>query len=345
MNLQINSPRDAYDFSKRAVRQLRERGIDSNPEIMLILGSGCGDVADEVRPAKIISYENIMGMPPSTVESHAGKMIIGKYEGKDVVALSGRNHYYEGNSAQEASYMVYIAHHLGAKVAIMTAAAGIAPDLRTSEDADFLKDSTYPAEVGDVMLIKTYFPNFLPSSLRGLMPEGVGKRFNPAFDIPSKSLRVITQGVARRLLNDRLKDALYVPRQGPNYETPAEVTFLSHMGKMMELPALGGMSTVPELEAANMLGMRTLALAVVTNKMHGMPDKVKVEGALYAQVGDQILKGGVSKYTLDELDAMVRGDVKKNEPRHEEVTEVAESKHVTDKLEKIIGGVVRAIRF
>jgi len=203
-------------------------------------------------------------------------------------------------------------------------------------------ETTYPAKVGDIMLIDTYFPNYLPSSLRGSIDEEkVGARFNGALDVPSMSLRFIAQSVARRELNERLKPALYVPRQGPNYETPAEVTMLRHMGKETGLPTLGGMSTIPELEAANMLRMKTLALAVVTNKMFGMAEKRAIKRKLYRAIRDS----GKNHHTLSEYDAMIADAIAVNQPSHEEVAETAGSKGVTEKLERIIGGVVRDIEF
>jgi len=129
--MKMESPNDLYNNAKTAVRILKSDNHvlgDFNPKVMLVLGSGCGDVADNVEATVRVDYGEIMGMPSSTVKGHAGKFIAGNYGGKDVVAFSGRNHFYEGNSAQQASYMIYVAHHFGAKVAIMTAAAGIAPD-------------------------------------------------------------------------------------------------------------------------------------------------------------------------------------------------------------------------
>ena len=111
-----------------AVNQLKDNKQfpDYQPEIMLVLGSGCGDVAKAIDVDFKAPYQDIHRMPISTVKGHDGNLILGEYKGKKVVAFQGRNHYYEGNSAQEASYMVYIAKHLGAKVGIFTAAAGIA---------------------------------------------------------------------------------------------------------------------------------------------------------------------------------------------------------------------------
>ncbi len=345
MKIECEGPSALYQRAEKAVAKIVKKSYrnyvgwhEDNDPIMLVLGSGCGDVAENIDPFIEIDYADIKGMPESTVAGHAGKLLLGHYGGKNVVAFSGRNHYYEGNSAQQASYMVYVAHHLGAKVAIMTAAAGIAPRLK-AERTDLTE---YMAKVGDVMLVDTYFPNYLPSSLRGPIDEKkVGARFNGTINVPSMALAFLAQQVAFREMERYLDPAVYVPREGPNYETSAEVSMLTHLSKIVGLPALGGMSTVPELEAANMLRMDSLVLAVVTNRMFDMDARRRI----YAGLCDSVDQSGRTDHTLGELNQLIGKSIAASQPSHAEVAETAGSKQVTEKLEKLIGGVVRAIRF
>jgi purine-nucleoside phosphorylase len=323
-----HSPQLMNSYADNAVNQLREKEKfpSYSPEIMLVLGSGCGDVAKAIKADFKEPYSKIHRMPVSTVKGHDGNLILGEYKGKKVVAFQGRNHYYEGNSAQEASYMVHIAKHLGAKVGLFTAAAGLAPS--------FNGPKRYAAEVGDITLMASYNPNLLPSSLIGSIPPGT-ERFPGTINVPSLVLKTIAKKVAQTLdLN--LGELVYVPRQGPCYETPAEVDLLTHASGIWGMPAAGGMSTVPELEAANFLGMDTLAFVVVTNQCFGMKDQRELE---------KRLKDQIDCLTLTEANAILGELISEYQPSHEDVAKIANAKDVTNNLEQLIGGVVEAVRF
>lgn len=335
-----NTPVEMYQKAGEAVGVFRcygiQPGIQIQPKIMLVLGSGCGDIAKKIDAKAIISYDNIPHMPTSTVEGHAGNLIIGTYQGKDVVAFQGRHHYYEGYSPQEASFMVYIGKRLGVQAAIMTAAGGIAP-----RPIGQLGEGRYLASVGDILLMKTVYPNFLPSSMRGAISEETGDRFHGTMNMPSIYLGLLAHEVARQR-DVKLGDCVYVPRQGPNYETPAEVSLLSHMSGIVRLPVVGGMSTVPELEAANALGIETLALAVVTNQMFDMIDRQQIERDVLSKFGNLFGEDKLAIHTLGEAHEAIGTLLR--QPRHEEVTESAGSEEVTGNLEKLIGGIVYALR-
>lgn len=331
---------DAGD-AVRAMKRENKKLEHLRPQMMLVLGSGCGDVADKVEPVVEIDYKDILEMPVSTVQGHAGKLIVGKYGEKNVLAFSGRNHCYEGNSAHQASYMVYIAHHLGAKATIMTTATGIAPMAGKLTGIE----NRYPANVGDLLLVESYYPNFMESSLRGPIGK-VGERFNGAINVPSIFLGELARDVAKKI-GYKLKGAVYVPRPGPNYETPLEVSRLAEWSRDLDMPVLGGMSVTPELEAANMLKMDSLVIAAATNQMFDMASQRAIRTGLRRSLGKNLLndKTGKARYSLREANKMLWETVDANQPKHEEVKETAGSKDVTETLEGIIGGVVRAIKF
>lgn len=161
-------------------------------------------------------------------------------------------------------------------------------------------------------------------------------------NMPSIYLGMLAHKIAKQR-DIKLGDCLYVPRQGPNYETPVEVSLLSHMTDVARLPVVGGMSTVPELEAANALGIDTLAFAVVTNQMFDMTDRWHIESDAHGKLGKIISEDGRATNTLHEARQEI--GVLLRQPRHEEVTKSAGSEEVTGKLERLIGGVVYALRF
>lgn len=343
-NDMIEGPFFSYSSAETAAREIKDIYRDLlqnvNPKIMLVLGSGCGDVAENIETVADIPYKSIPYMPESTVEGHKGALKIGKYNGVDVLGFQGRNHYYEGNSAQDASFMVYLGKHLGAEVVIMTSAGGIAPKFNSKlTDKD-----RYPAQAGDILLVKTVYPNFLPSSLRGPILKEIGSRFNGTMDMPIMYLNLLAEEIAERK-GILLGECAYIPRQGPNYETPLEVSLLSHIAAIAGMPVVGGMSLVPELEAANMLGMKSLAIAVVTNQMFDMEARVNIENDARYNLGHLFDKNGEPYFSLETASQIIGESIKQNQPSHDDVTETAGSKTVTEKLETLISGLVKAIRF
>lgn len=328
------------DDAAKAARYVRERtdlgGLD--PKFMLVLGSGCGDIAESISSDFEIGYGDIPNMPGSSVHGHKGALKVGRYHGVPVLGFQGRNHCYEGNSAHDASFMVYLAHHLGARVSIMTTAAGIAPDF----DKSLEDDVRHPHPPGTVFRVRSVFPNYLESSLRGPIGD-VGQRFNGMLDSPSIYLGCLAKQVASAS-GLALPDCIYVPRPGPNYETPLEVSMLSHLAKIADLPVLGGMSVLPELEVANMLGMKSLVIGIGTNQMFDLRAQAKVEEDLLVAAGD-FLENGDAKYSLSEANAFLRHSVDTNQPSHEEVKETAGSSDVTERLDTIIGGLIKSFRF
>ena len=322
-------------------------GVD--PKIMMILGTGCDGVAARIEPIYTFSCNEFMGMPYSTAPDHKGEIIIGKYDlgedadgnpvTKDVIAFSGRIHYYEGWSAHETSFLVYLGKQLGAKMSLMTSAVGIAPDPAEDSESEHL----YPADVGDILLVESTYPNFQPSALRGQISERVGPRFCGTMNVPDIYLSLVARAVAEKE-EIELGSCGYWPREGPDYETPLEVSMLSLAYDTTELPIVGGMSLVNELSAANMLGMASLAFAVVTNQMFDLADKENIVNAAQFQLGQILDESGYAKHTLDEARNVVSEIIRPKEPHHEDVKEEGSSGEVTENLDSIIRGVVRAVR-
>lgn len=344
MAADYSGPKEVNDAAFAAANQILGRTTDLfglKPKIMIVLGSGCGDVANKIEPRGEIPYEEILGMPVSTVAGHKGALLVGTYNGKPVLAFQGRKHYYEGASPQQASFPVYLGKHLGATVVIMTTATGIVPYAGTMADQPI----RYPANVGDLVAVQTYDRNFLPSSLRGPTSKDVGERFNPTINAPNIYLTLLAQAIAASQ-GWRLQKGVYVPQEGPDYETPAEISFLSALSYALRRPVLAGMSMTPELQAANMLKLDSLVIAVVTNHCFDMAAREQIERELADGLGKILDSSGkTATHTLAEANAMLEPIKQRNQPSHAEVTEVAGRSNVTERLEKLLGGVVNAIKF
>lgn len=228
---------------KEAATYIRSQ-CDIQPQIGLILGSGLGDLADEISNATIIPYREIPHFPSSTVAGHAGEMVIGDLEDKKVIAMKGRFHYYEGYSVQQLAYPVWVMRTLGTSVLIATNAAG------------GINRSFSP---GDLMIIVDHINLLWNNPLIGPNDPELGVRFPSMrlaypWDMVEVAQRAADQaGVA-------VKRGVYVATQGPNYGTAAEGEFL----RLLRADAVG-MSTVPEVIAATHAGMKTLGISCITD--------------------------------------------------------------------------------
>lgn len=223
--------------------------ITEQPRIGLILGSGLGDYADTLENRTVIPFSQIPDFPQATVEGHVGAFVFGRSQGKPVVALQGRLHYYEGHSMQELTLPVRIMALLGVKTLIVTNAAG---------------GVNYNFNPGDLMLITDHINNSGANPLVGQnMPE-FGPRFPDVTDLYSKSLRETIRREAA-LKGIVLQQGVYMMWSGPNYETPAEV----RMARILGADAVG-MSTVPEALVAAQCGMQVVGISCVTNMAAGV---------------------------------------------------------------------------
>lgn len=215
------------------------------PEYLLILGTGLGQLADEIEAEHVISYADIPHFPVSTVESHAGKLIFGRLGGKEVVAMQGRFHYYEGYTMQQIAFPVRVAKAIGAQsLFVSNACGGLNPNFSR----------------GDIMLIKDHI-NFLGDNpLIGPNDDELGPRFPDMSEPYTERLLELAENVA--LENSiKMHQGVYLSVTGPMLETKAEYRYMRQLGADVV-----GMSTVPEVISAVHMGMDVLGISVITDE-------------------------------------------------------------------------------
>jgi purine-nucleoside phosphorylase len=235
------------EAANRAADVVRNRVGDAKPEIAIILGSGLGGLADEIEDAARISFVDIPGLPAPTVVGHAGELVSGQLGGKQVVALAGRVHMYEGNPAPLAAFPVRILHALGADILFASnAAGGINPDLAA----------------GDLMMIVDHLNLTFTNPLIGPVQDG-DERFPDMSEAYDFALRQWLRS-ASETVGVPLKEGVYACLNGPSFETPAEVKMLATLGADAV-----GMSTVPEVIVARAMGMRVAAISCISNAATG----------------------------------------------------------------------------
>jgi len=226
--------------------------IDFTPEVGLILGTGLGGLADEIEDRTEIPYGDIPNFLTSTVNSHAGKLILGRLAGKYVACMSGRFHYYEGYDFPALTAPIRLFKLLGVQKTILTNAAG-------AVNTEF--------RPGDVMLIKDHLNFMGVSPTRGVNLPEFGPRFFDVGDMYTKSLREVAKACAERT-SLTLREGVYCFFSGPQFETPAEIRAVRILGADAV-----GMSTVPEALTAAHCGMPLLALSLMTNMAAGVLDQ------------------------------------------------------------------------
>lgn len=222
------------------------------PQVGIVLGSGLGAFADELQNPVEFSYEDLEGWPRSTAIGHAGKLIFGKVSDIPIVVMAGRFHLYEGYTAQQAAYGVREMAKLGTGSVILTNAAG-GINLNYSQ--------------GALVLISDHINLQGTSPLIGPNDDSFGPRFPDMTEAYSKRYRQVAKEEATAL-GIHLEEGVYAGLLGPSYETPAEIRYLRAIGA-----DLVGMSTVPEVIAANHLGMKCLGISTVTNMAAGITDQ------------------------------------------------------------------------
>ncbi|MDE5412053.1 purine-nucleoside phosphorylase [Alkalihalobacillus sp. MEB203] len=226
--------------------------FDKKPQIGLILGSGLGVLAEEIENPVKIPYDQIPNFPVSTVEGHAGQLVLGTLQGKDVVAMQGRFHFYEGYSLEKVTFPVRVMKELGVKTVIVTNAAG-------GVNESF--------QAGDLMIISDQINNMNQNPLIGRNDPEFGVRFPDMSNAYSPSLRSLAKKVAGSL-NISVQEGVYVGNTGPCYETPAEVRMIRKLGGDAV-----GMSTVPEVIVARHSGMEVLGISCISNMAAGILDQ------------------------------------------------------------------------
>ena len=217
--------------------------MHTRPETAIILGTGLGSLVNEIEDKYEISYETIPHFPVSTVEGHSGKLIFGKLGKKDILAMQGRFHFYEGYAMTEVTFPIRVMKELGIKTLFVSnAAGGMNPDF----------------EIGDLMIITDHINFFPEHPLRGKnIPYG--PRFPDMSEAYNKELiRKADEIAAEKGI--KVQHGIYIGTQGPTYETPAEYK----MFRILRADAVG-MSTVPEVIVANHCGIRVFGMSVITD--------------------------------------------------------------------------------
>ena len=217
--------------------------MHTHPETAIILGTGLGSLVNEITDKYEIGYETIPNFPVSTVEGHSGKLIFGKLGNKDIMAMQGRFHFYEGYSMKEVTFPIRVMRELGIKTLFVSNAA----------------DGMNPAfEIGDLMIITDHINFFPEHPLRGKnIPYG------PRFPDMSEAYNQALIRKADEIANEKgikVQHGIYIGTQGPTYETPAEYK----MFRILGADAVG-MSTVPEVIVANHCGIQVFGISVITD--------------------------------------------------------------------------------
>lgn len=236
---------------QEAADTIRQHIGDQVPEIGMILGSGLGVLAEEVENPVFLPYADVPGFPVSTVKGHAGRLVIGNLEGRTVMVMQGRFHYYEGHPIQVLAFPVQVMKLLGVKMLVVTNAAG----------------GANPAfKAGDLMLIRDHINMVFNNPLMGPNLDVLGPRFPDT----SRAYSARLQDVARSVATEQqlpLQEGVYQFMTGPTYETPAEVRMAQHLGADAV-----GMSTVPEVHAAVHCGIEVLGISSISNLAAGISD-------------------------------------------------------------------------
>ncbi|MCZ6755399.1 MAG: purine-nucleoside phosphorylase [Gemmatimonadetes bacterium] len=239
---------DSIDGAVAAVR----RHTALVPEIGIILGTGLGGLAEVIEVESAVPYDTIPGFPISTVESHAGRLLLGRLAGRPVVAMQGRFHRYEGYRLDQVTFPVRVMHALGAGVLLVSNACGGMNPLW---------------QPGDLMLIEDHINLLGDNPLIGINDEALGPRFPDMSEPYDAGLRAIARQAAVDL-QVTLREGVYVGIPGPNLETRAEYRMLRTIGGDVV-----GMSTVPEVIVANHAGMRVMGVSIITDQC--LPDALE----------------------------------------------------------------------
>ena len=250
--------KDVFARAKEAAQYIKDQGVDTL-EVGLILGSGLGELADEIEDRVVIQYTDIPSFPVSTVEGHAGQLVCGTLGGKKVIALQGRFHYYEGYTMEVVTFPIRVMSELGVQSMIVTNAAG-------GVNRDFTP--------GDLMMITDHINFFGTNPLIGANDEERGPRFpdlSQAYDLEYQTF--IKEAATE--LDLPLKEGVYFGMTGPTYESPAEIRMISTLGGDSV-----GMSTVPEVIVARHAGIRVAGISCITNFAAGLGGELNHEDVI-----------------------------------------------------------------
>ena len=231
-----------YSKIQETASWLKER-MPARPETAIILGTGLGRLSEEIKKEVVIPYKEIPNFPVSTVEGHEGKFIFGKLGSKDIIAMEGRFHYYEGYSMKEVTFPIRVMNELGIKTLFVSNAAG----------------GTNPSfRIGDLMIITDHI-NFMPENPLHGPNIPPGPRFPDMSEAYNTDLIELADQIAAEQ-GIKVKHGVYLATQGPTYETPSEYRMFARFGADAV-----GMSTVPEVIVARHCGIRCFGISIITD--------------------------------------------------------------------------------
>jgi len=263
--METSSTTTLYERAEHAARTIRALGA-GEARVGLVLGSGLGAFADELEESVAIPYEEIPGFERSTVEGHAGRLVLGKVAGASVVVLQGRFHFYEGYALEEVTFPIRVLGLLGIKALILTNAAGGLNNSFTQ---------------GALMMISDHLNLMGVNPLRGANDARFGTRFPDLSDVYDREFQEAAMTEAHAM-NLELKRGIYAALTGPSYETPAEIRMLRALGADAV-----GMSTVPEAIIARHMGIKVLGISCITNMAAGVLDR-PIDHAEVMETGEQV---------------------------------------------------------
>ncbi len=249
MNSEPFSPAEYRQKIQDAADFIRGKAPQQTIDVLLVLGSGLGALAERVQEPVIIDFGEIPGFPAATVPGHAGRLLLGFWGNRRIAVMQGRFHYYEGHSMAMVTLPVRVMARLGVRTVILTNAAG------------GMAEGMQP---GDLMLITDHISLFMESPLRGANLDEFGERFIDQSAVYSRRLNDLAGSIAREQ-GIHLHPGVYCFCKGPQFETPAEIRLLRQLGA-----SAAGMSTVPEAIVASHCGMAVLGLSCVTNLASGL---------------------------------------------------------------------------
>lgn len=234
-----------YKKIQETASWLKER-MTTKPRTAIILGTGLGQLASEITDTYSFNYADIPNFPISTVEGHSGKLIFGKLGGKDILAMQGRFHFYEGYSMKEVTFPIRVMYELGiSTLFVSNAAGGMNPDFN----------------IGDLMIIKDHINLFPEHPLRG-KNFPTGPRFPDMHEPYSPEIIALADKVAKEK-GIKVQHGVYLGTQGPTFETPAEYRMFHILGADAV-----GMSTVPEVIVARHCGINVFGISIITDMWH-----------------------------------------------------------------------------
>ena len=272
----MRPPDDYRAAIDEAARVIDDR-IRATPQIALVLGSGLGAFADTLAGAERIPYEDLPSWPSSTVEGHSGQLVVGTHDGATLAVMQGRVHLYEGYAPWEVVFPVRVLSRLGCRSLVVTNAAG-------AINTDFA--------AGDLMLINDHLNLQGTNACLGPNFDDLGPRFFDMTYAYDREYRELARRAAARR-DVELREGVYAAMLGPAYETPAEIAMLAGMGADAV-----GMSTVPEVTAANHLGMRVVGISCLSNMAAGVLD-TPLDHEEVMQTGERVR--GVFTGLIEEL--------------------------------------------